>query len=137
MTSGPWGPDYSYHVIWHRGKSECPDGRFERISVLAWAHGGFSTKHESMDDFADALQANSGLAKEFRAAYNETLECVKSGTMRFRGDTAAKLALRLQAARQKVSSYKEEEIDLKKKYRATLRSQNMKKITLVASSGRA
>ena len=30
FSSGKWGPEFSKFLIWHRGSSQNPDGKFER-----------------------------------------------------------------------------------------------------------
>lgn len=49
------GEEYK-HVIWNRGTSTAPRGRYERISVLAWQHGGFADVYPCIETFAAQLR---------------------------------------------------------------------------------
>ncbi len=51
VVQGPWGPAYSQFTIWHRGTSQNPQSKYERVSVLTWEHGGFADEYPNMDDF--------------------------------------------------------------------------------------
>ena len=59
---------FSKHAIWNRGSSQNPNGRFERLSVLAWEHGGFADATPSIVDFATHVRSDPALLKQFKAA---------------------------------------------------------------------
>ena len=99
ITKGRYGPEYSKHAVWHRGSSENPDSRYERISILTWGHGGFADSYPSMDDFVDKMKASRELTTEFQASHKEMISVVEGGRMIFRGGEKSKLSMRLQTAR--------------------------------------
>ena len=94
IPSGRWGPDYSKHLIWHRGNSLNPEGKFERVSILAWQHGGFADQWPDPDEFLKQLKADSNLQKEFDAAYKSMVLVIEEGRMRFKGVENDKLNLK-------------------------------------------
>ena len=69
ISSGKWGPELSTFVIWHRGSSQSPDGRFGRVSILTWQHGGFADQWPDPDEFVKQLKADSNQQQQFDAAY--------------------------------------------------------------------
>ena len=122
IADGPWGPTFSKHAIWNRGSSQNPGGRFERISVLTWEHGGFADICPSIDDFAAKVKADSSLLKQFKAAYVEMVKIVTEGRMRFRGDQKGKCKMRLDTARKTVvSTYRSSQLNVKTKFRGVLK----------------
>ena len=103
----------SKFVIWHRGSRQSPDGRFERVSILTWQHGGFADQWPEPDDFVKQLKADSNLQKEFDAAYKSMVLVIEEGRMRFKGVEKDKLNLRLADARKKsVTTYAKAELNL-------------------------
>ena len=67
---GPWGPEFSQYMVWFRGTSTSPDGKYCKVGVLTWQHGGFADEHPRCDDFMKSLKdpANTELATSFSAA---------------------------------------------------------------------
>ena len=59
MLQGPLGRSFSKFAVWHRGSSQNPQSRFERVSVMTWEHGGFADRFPNMDQFAEKLQAEN------------------------------------------------------------------------------
>ena len=114
ISTGKWGPEFSKFAIWHRGSSQSPDGRFERVSILTWQHGGVADQWPDPDDFVKQLKADSNLQKEFDAAYKSMVQVIEEGRMRFKGVEKDKLNLRLADARKKsVTTYAKAELNLK------------------------
>jgi hypothetical protein len=122
ITEGAWGPAFSKHVIWNRGSSQNPAGRFERLSALTWEHGGFADTWPSIDDFAGQVKTDPSLLKQFKAAYAEMVKIVMEGRIRFRGDQKGKCKLRLENARKTVvTAYRQSQLNVKSKFRGVLR----------------
>ena len=92
---GKFGPDYSKFMIWHRGIAQNPDGKFERVSILTWQHGGFADKWQSPDAFVNQLQSDANLQREFEAAYKAMVAIIEEGRMRFKLGEKEKVNLRL------------------------------------------
>lgn len=126
IKQGKWGPDFSKYVVWHRGTSQNPDGRYERVSVLVWQHAGFAdiTGMQDMDSFVQKLKTDNQLAKEFRAAYAEMVKIIEEGTMRFKaGASKNEVAMRLEKARKaSVTVFSRSQLEVKTKYRGVERS---------------
>jgi hypothetical protein len=121
-TDGPWGPAFSNNAIWNRGSSQNPMGRYERLSVLTWDHGGFADTCPSIDDFAMQVKTDPALLKQFRADYREMVAIVREGRMRFRGDAKGKCKLRLETAqRTVVTAYRSSQLNVKAKFRGVLK----------------
>ena len=72
--------EYKY-VIWNRGTSTAPKGRYDRISVLTWQHGGFAYVDPNIETFAAKLRLdeNKTLLKEFKSAYAAMVEIIDEG----------------------------------------------------------
>ena len=123
ISKGKFGPQHSKHAIWHRGTSENPDSRYERVSVLTWEHGGFADCYPSMDEFVDKMKASRELTAEFQAAYKEMILVIEEGKMIFRGAEKSKLNMRLQSVRQTtLTAVKSHEVHLKTGYKVTIKS---------------
>ena len=100
-------------MIWHRGSSQNPDGQLERVSILAWQHGGCADQWPEPDDFVKQLNADSNLQKQFDAAYKSMVLVIEEGRMRFKGAEKDKINLRLADARKKsVTTYAKAELNL-------------------------
>ena len=92
--------EYKY-VIWNRGTSTAPKGRYDRISVLTWQHGGFADMYPNIETFAAQLRLNEKkeLLKEFNSAYAAMVKVIEEGKLRFVKGEKNKVAMRLQEAR--------------------------------------
>ena len=122
ITSGKWGPEFSKFVIWHRGSSQNPDGRFERVSILTWQHGGFADQWPDPEDFVKQLRADSNLQKQFDAAYKIMVQVIEEGRIRFKGKEKDKINLQLADARKaSVKTYNRAELNLKTPFRAIVK----------------
>jgi hypothetical protein len=122
IVDGSWGPSFSKNVIWNRGSSQNPLGRFERVSVLTWEHGGFADACPNIDDFCVQVKTDPSVMKQFRAAYAEMVAIVREGRMRFRGDAKGKCKLRLETAqRTVVTAYRSSQLNVKAKFRGVLK----------------
>jgi len=120
---GKFGPDYSKFVIWHRGSAQNPDGKFERVSLLTWQHGGFADKWHDPDMFVKQLQSDTNLQREFDAAYKTMVAIIEEGRMRFRLGEKERVNLRLEEARKTtVKTFAKTELNLKTPFRAVERT---------------
>ncbi len=122
IGDGVWGPSFSKHAIWNRGSSTNPNGRFERISVLTWEHGGFADQHPSIDDFVTQVKADQTLQKQFKAAYEEMVKIVTEGRIRFRAGEREKCKLRLESARKTVvTAHRTSQLTVTTKFRGVVK----------------
>ena len=123
ISRGKFGPDYSKFMIWHRGSAQNPDGKFERVSLLTWQHGGFADKWQDPDTFVKQLQSDTNLQREFDAAYKAMVAIIEEGRMRFRLGEKEKVNLRLEEARKTtVKTFAKTELNLKTTFRAVERT---------------
>ena len=119
VKTGKWGPEASKYAMWNKGTSVSPQGRYERISVLTWKHGGFADDIPDIDQFVEKMRQSKSLATEFKAAYSEMVKIIEEGRSRFRGSEQGKAALRMQEVRkQVVAAFKKSQLEVISKFRA-------------------
>ena len=68
ITSGPQGIELHPFLIWQRGSSGNPPGRFDKICSGVWTEGGFDQEHSSPDEFIEKRKTDPQLQAEFEAA---------------------------------------------------------------------
>ena len=98
ITSGPLSNNR--FTVWHRGSSEDPQSKQDRICQLTYQHGAFGD--ESLEEFVNQrMRKDPQLQGEFMAAREAMLEILNDGRARFKGKAANAAKQRLDIVRKK------------------------------------
>ena len=118
VATGKYGPTFSKHVIWHRGQSTMPEGRYDRISILTWQHGGFADQWPDVEKFEAELVSDRQVQAEFKAAYAGMVKVIEEGRLRFKGSEKDKLKMSLdQIRKEALKEYNKAEMHIKVPHR--------------------
>ena len=80
IPRGPWGFQNHTFLIWDRGTSEAPVGRFCRICALVWVQAGFDSEFRGPDEFLEKRKLEPNRQTEFDAARTPRIQIAKLNT---------------------------------------------------------
>lgn len=132
LKAGPLGADVQDCLPWHRGTTEDPESRFDRICTTAYDLGGFCSEYDSPDDLIVARKEKPEVAAEWDAARGETIQLMENDSAfagkRMGAAQKKAVAKKLLSKRKKtVEAYKKSQMEVKRKFRGVLKSKIVKR----------
>lgn len=76
---GPFGAQRQPFLLWARGSSESPEGRYDKICAETWVLSGLCNELEDVDAFVAARKSSPQLSREWDVARQRFIEAERAG----------------------------------------------------------
>ena len=123
VPRGPFGVEEFPFLIWNRGTSEDPKGRFDKACTRAYEDGGYSAEFTSVDQLVEARKVTPVLQKQWDKSYDLTIMELADGPIRASKTHREEFQGKMKEDRQRtVHSFVEETLDIDTPFRAVQRA---------------